>query len=74
VLQQAHQGVHLLAGAKPIFSGEGIQREVANADFAAHFYDSAHRGLAAAMPFNPALAAHFRPSAVAIHNNGDVLR
>src|SRR5665213_2895629 len=72
--QQAHQLADFVGGPRPVFRAEGKDGDELDADFAGRANGSAQRLDPAAMPFHARQSAGRRPTAVAIHDNGDVTR
>jgi hypothetical protein len=58
----------------PIFGAEAIEGELADAEPAAFFDGAANTGDALQMPVNALLAALLGPAAIAIHDDGDMVR
>ena len=72
--KQAHDGLHLVRRALPVFRGEGVDRQILHADVLAVGRDAAE-GLAAGRVTGSARkAALLCPAAIAVHNDGDVAR
>jgi len=74
VVEQAHQAGDLLGGAFPVFDREGVEGDVADADGAGGIDDRADCLDAAAVSLQPGKAARLGPAAVAVHDDGNVLR
>ncbi len=74
VAQQPHQVADLVGRPRPVLGREGEQRQDGNAELARAAHDAAHRVGAAAMAGDARQAARLRPPAVAIHDDGDVVR
>ena len=72
--KQTHQAAHFFEGAAPVFGTKSKQSEVANAALAAGLHDGAHAARTHGMAGRLGQAARTGPAAVAIHNDGDVLR
>jgi hypothetical protein len=73
-IEQAHQAGHFLRGAFPVFRRERVKREVAHAQLAGGVDDGADRLHAPPVTFEPGQPARLRPTAIAVHDDGDVLR
>ncbi len=74
IVEEAHQAGNLLGGAFPVFDREGVQGDVADADRPRGVHDGADGFHAAAMAFQARQSTLFRPPAVAVHDDGHVLR
>ena len=72
--KQAHDGLHLVRRALPVFRGEGVDRQILHAD-GLTVGRAAAEGLAAGRVTGSARkAALLCPAAIAVHNDGDVAR
>ena len=72
--EQAHEAGDLFFRAFPVFGTEGEQAQVVHSHFGADFDDIAHLLGPSSMPKSSRHKAPFGPAAVAIHDDGDVLR
>jgi len=70
--EQAHEGGHLVVGTAPVFGAEGEQGEVADAFFQAVFHQVWHQTRAFDMAHGARHEALFGPTAIAIHDDGNV--
>lgn len=73
-LQQVHNGVHLVLRALPVLRGEGVDRQVLQADALGIICDRAERLRARLMSCRTRQATLLCPTAVAVHDDGDVGR
>ena len=69
-----HQRVHFVLRAVPILGGKSVEREIFDAEFAGGADDDARRFRALPMPLDARQPALLRPTAVAVHDDRDVLR
>jgi hypothetical protein len=67
-----HQGVDLVFGAFPVFHTEGVYGEGLDADVDAVLSDGLDGFSTLAVAFGPWQISFLGPSAIAIHNYGDV--
>ena len=74
LLQQGHEEVEFRLGALPVLAAEAVERELADAEPAAFLDGGADAVGAAGVAFDARQAALLRPAAVAVHDDGDVLR
>src|SRR5207244_3709643 len=74
LFEQIHQKVELAAGALPVFAAEAIQLELADPQPRTLFDNEPNALNAASMPFGAREPAAFGPAAVAVHDDGNVLR
>ena len=72
LLQQAHDGIHLIGGPLPVLCGKGVYRQVFHSQFLAVGGDVAEHLCPRLVPHRAGQAAFFRPAAVAVHNNSDM--
>ena len=72
--QQRHEGVHFLFGPIPVLHRERKQRQVLDTYFAAGLHHLTHRLDARLVTERARFVARFGPTAVAVHDNGDMLR
>ena len=73
IFQQKHEGVDLEGGAFPVLRGKGVERQILNAGVEAGL-DAALDGFRARLVACDAReTALLGPTAVAVHNNGDML-
>ncbi len=72
--QQAEQGADFLLGAVPVFAGKGVQRQIRDAQRAAFGDDAPRRRDPGPMSRGAGQTLPLRPSAVAIHDDGHMLR
>jgi hypothetical protein len=72
-LEQPHQEVDLRARTLPVFDRERVERQALDAHARALGRDLAHRADAFAVAEHAPQAARLRPTAVAVHDDGDVL-
>src|SRR5207249_5000116 len=72
--EERHEPVDLARRAAPVLRGEGVEREVADAEAPAGLDYRPHRFLADAMPLQTRQAAPFGPAPVAVHDDGHVTR
>ena len=72
VSKKLHQGVDLEFGALPILLTKSVQRERFYAETAARANHAPHRAGTFAMPDGPGKASLLSPSAIAIHDDGNV--
>ena len=71
---QLHKCIHLLLGTPPVLFGECEKGEIRNPPFRAGFGDYTHAFYSLGVPEGPLLSAFLRPSAVAIHDDGNMFR
>ena len=69
-----HQRIHFVLGAVPILGGKSVEREIFDAEFARRANDRPRRFRALPMTLDARQAALLRPAAVAVHDDGDMLR
>ena len=72
--EQIHQSHDFFFGALPILGREGIDGEEANARVARRANELAHRRDAGLVTLQAIKRALFRPAAIAVHDDGDMLR
>ena len=69
-----HQRVHFIFGPVPVLGRKSVEREIFDADFARRADDFARGIRAAPMTLDARQTMLLRPAAVAVHDDGDVLR
>src|SRR5207244_2846231 len=72
--EERHEPVDLARRAAPVLGGEGVEREVADAEAPAGLHHRPHRLLADTVPLQARQAALLRPAPVAVHDDGHVAR
>jgi len=72
--KQPHQKRNFIGGAAPVFGGKGKHGEIAHACVVADVADVFQHIQPFFMPHHARQKAFFRPTPVAIHNNGDMAR
>src|SRR5262249_38495050 len=72
--QQMHQRDNFSSGALPVFSGERVKREIFHLYLATTFHTFSNSLGARFVAFNSLQSARLRPTAVAIHDYGNVAR
>src|SRR5207249_6846939 len=72
--EERHEPVDLARRAAPVLGGEGVEREVADAEAPAGLDHRPHRLLADAVPLQARQAALLRPAPAAVHDDGHVAR
>ena len=72
--EKLHQGVHFLRGPSPVFGRERIERQVLHAPARRGAQRRPHGFDTRCVTFVTLLAAQLGPAAVAVHDDGDVLR
>jgi hypothetical protein len=70
--QQTHQRDDFSSGALPVFSGERVKREIFYVQIAATFDAFSNCLGASFVAFYARQSARLRPTAVAVHDDGDV--
>ena len=70
--QQTHDAGHLLSAALPVFRGEGVDRQVLDAQGAAVIGDFAEGFRTGGMAGGPGQAPVLGPAAIAVHDDGNV--
>ena len=74
LLEKLHQGVHFLRGPSPVFGRERIERQVLHAPARRGAQRRPHGFDTRCVTFVTLFAAQLGPAAVAVHDDGDVLR
>src|SRR5439155_22638550 len=74
LMQEGHQEIEFRLRPLPVLGTEAVERELPDAEAAAFFDRRANAFYAAAVTFVSWQAALLRPSAVAVHDDGDVPR
>ena len=74
LVQQRHQEVEFGLRPLPVLAAEAVERELAEAEPAAFFDGGADALHAAGVALDARQAAFLGPAAVAVHDDGDVLR
>ena len=69
-----HQRIHLVLGPVPVLGGKGVEREIFDAEFAGGADDFARRIGATPVPLDAGQMPCPGPAAVAVHDDGNVLR
>ena len=72
--EQFHQAADFLAGPVPVLAGEGEQGQCADCVLQAELDAALDRTRAGAMADDPRPVALLRPAAIAIHDDGQMLR
>ena len=72
ILEQRHERADLVLGAFPVFDGERVEREVADAEFLGGVDDAADGLDSAAVALDAGEPALFGPATVAVHDAGYV--
>ena len=72
LLQQAHDGAHLILRPLPVFRGKGIDRQILQADLLAVGGDGAESLRPGGMSRRTGQPPLFGPPAISIHDNGDM--
>ena len=73
-LEQTHEGAHLFHRAAPVFGAEGEKCQVLHAALGTGSHNGTHFARTHRVPCRLGQTARTGPAAVAIHNDGDVLR
>ena len=73
-LQKAHEVRDFLGRAPPVLGREAVDGQVADAEIAGGAHGATDRFDAAAMALEPRQAALGRPTAIAVHDDGDMRR
>jgi len=71
---EAHQPANLVRRTVPVLGGEGISREVFDADLDGPLDHVEQRRFSACVTFGPRQVARFRPAAIAVHHDRHVCR
>ena len=74
VAVEAHEEADLVRGAPPVLGRERVRRQVGHADLDRPGHDVEQRGLAGLVALRPGQSAGVGPTAVAVHDDGHVLR
>jgi len=70
--EQAHEGVDLTGGPRPVLLAEGVERQRFDPEPPAHPDNTPHRVAAGLVPGLARFAARLGPAAVAVHDDADV--